>query len=311
MSLGSVTSTGRGCYGNRECAARRPGADTLAFKLRVRQQAERGGKFTEFGSLPKCTGRKLVGTALDVKVRPRPRRESAEIRNCSLGHVLPVEEEVRFDGRGESTPAEAPAQPVARIARCSRSQSRWNLSFASSPGMSAATVSFLKRSGEAKVRSGSRSFQEPDMTIVRSGVFALLLALAACVWVQPSLADTVPVPAPLPSLPAGGQIPPPGPSGYRDRSAYVGLDSSCIKSCPTEGCRLEGYSGSAFIRGSVGAYVGAQFSVSYSVEDFLSKDLDQLWNFDNLSASGGVAYGVWGASIEGGLGLQFKACCKF
>ena len=51
------------------------------------------------------------------------------------------------------------------------------------------------------------------MTIVRSGVFALLLALAACVWVQPSLADTVPVPAPLPSLPAGGQIPPPGPAG--------------------------------------------------------------------------------------------------
>ena len=53
MSLGSVTSTGRGCYGNRECAARRPGADTLAFKLRVRQQAERGGKFTEFETLLK------------------------------------------------------------------------------------------------------------------------------------------------------------------------------------------------------------------------------------------------------------------
>ena len=51
------------------------------------------------------------------------------------------------------------------------------------------------------------------MTNVRSGVFALLLALAACLWVQPSLADTVPVPAPLPSLPAGGQIPPPGPAG--------------------------------------------------------------------------------------------------
>jgi RHS repeat-associated protein len=101
------------------------------------------------------------------------------------------------------------------------------------------------------------------------------------------------------------------PSGYRQRSAYVGVEGPCPDDCPSSGCKYEGYSGSGFIRGTVGAYVGVQLSLTFSVDDFLSKSWDEIVSWDNLSGSGGVAYGVWGASIEGGVGLRFSACCKF
>ena len=51
------------------------------------------------------------------------------------------------------------------------------------------------------------------MRSVRTGVVALLLSVVSGLIAPVAGADTVPVPAPLPSVPAGGQIPPPGPHG--------------------------------------------------------------------------------------------------
>ncbi len=90
----------------------------------------------------------------------------------------------------------------------------------------------------------------------------------------------------------------------------VGVDSSRFKPCPSGGCRFDGYCGSVFIRGTVGFYVGARSSFSFTAEEFLSTGWANLADVENLTASGGFATGVWGASIERGVGLQIKACCK-
>lgn len=59
------------------------------------------------------------------------------------------------------------------------------------------------------------------MKNVRSGVFAVLVT-TLCRLVGPvAIADTVPMPAPLPSLPPGSPIPPPGPAGCLCRCPQI------------------------------------------------------------------------------------------
>jgi RHS repeat-associated protein len=85
--------------------------------------------------------------------------------------------------------------------------------------------------------------------------------------------------------------------GYRERSAY-GTAASGLPDCPPEYFNI---TGSVFIRGSVGFYVGAQFNISQPI----TRNFDPVsgWSFE-----GSVAYGVYGASIEvgGGATASFR-----
>jgi RHS repeat-associated protein len=89
---------------------------------------------------------------------------------------------------------------------------------------------------------------------------------------------------------AGQRLPPQ--SGYRERNLYFNLDDPADCDCPKEWFVV---TGQVFIRGSIGYGVGVQLSASQPLTR--NFDLVRGWTFE-----GSVAWGVYGASIEAGIG---------
>lgn len=85
--------------------------------------------------------------------------------------------------------------------------------------------------------------------------------------------------------------------GYRDRSWHADYNVIPAK-CPDTEFELTGWSVVAFIRGSIGAGLGIQASLEYTVAQ---QNFDPKYLVDRFNASGSVAWGVVGGSIELGL----------
>jgi RHS repeat-associated protein len=79
-------------------------------------------------------------------------------------------------------------------------------------------------------------------------------------------------------------------SGFRERSRYIEF-SALSNCCPREDIH---FSGSAFLRGSIGVGYGRQINLQKRVDNTFT-DIFSGW-----SMTGGVAWGLTGVSIEGG-----------
>ncbi len=91
----------------------------------------------------------------------------------------------------------------------------------------------------------------------------------------------------------------PGHPGFRERSVHV--DFGCgLSTCPA--VPSWSFYGTIFLRGSAGAWVGVQFNVSKTIRSW--DDVTDF--FSNWSAEGSVSYGVVGASLEAGVGVNVE-----
>jgi hypothetical protein len=85
--------------------------------------------------------------------------------------------------------------------------------------------------------------------------------------------------------------------GYRDRSWHADFNAR-PSTCPSSGFEIADWSIVAFIRGSLGAGVGIQGSLEYTVAQ---RNFDPKSLLDRFNATGSVAWGVVGGSIELGM----------
>ncbi len=86
--------------------------------------------------------------------------------------------------------------------------------------------------------------------------------------------------------------------GYRDRSWHADFNARPA-TCPGSAFELADWSIVAFIRGSLGAGVGIQGSLEYTVAQ---QNFDPNSLLDRFNSLGSVAWGVVGGSIELGMG---------
>ena len=88
-------------------------------------------------------------------------------------------------------------------------------------------------------------------------------------------------------------------SGFRDKWGSLGaIGNTSMPACPEISTR--GVDWSIFVRGSVGLGVGYQFNI---VKHFTT--FDDLFTFDNITATGNRAWGVTGWSLDVGITADF------
>ena len=86
--------------------------------------------------------------------------------------------------------------------------------------------------------------------------------------------------------------------GYREKETSVYIESD--DDCPPES---QDISVSVFLRGSMGAGVGLYGSTSFTLYD---DTLDEGNLMDRFNSQAGVAYGLYGASLELGINVNYR-----